>query len=281
MTAEIDDARALLSAPEPPDPATAALAFALIDRAEGRFASADSEPDLAACRDHLAGMRAAATRETEGAQTAEEARAALAGVIAKDLGYFGDAERYEAPENADLISVIRRRRGLPVALGALYASAARESGFTVRGLGFPGHFLMRIDHGGGRAVFDPFASGAAMEAHDLRALAKAALGEAAELKPEFLAPVDDRRIVIRLRNNVKVRLLRAGALREAAEVAEGMVAFAPDEVELLREIGLIRARLGEIMAARAALDAYLARAADESGRRRARQLLDELERRLQ
>lgn len=281
MTAEIDDARALLSAPEPPDPAAAALAFALIDRDEGRFTAGEGEPDAAACRAHLAAMRAAVAEATRNAGAAEEARAALARVIAEDHGYFGDTERYEAPENADLISVIQRRCGLPVALGALYASAARNAGFAVRGLGFPGHFLMRVDHGGGRAVFDPFARGAAMEAHELRALAKAALGEAAELKPEFLAPVDDRRIVIRLRNNVKVRLLRAGALREAAEVADGMVAFAPDEVELLREIGLIRARLGEILAARTALDAYLARADDDAGRRRARQLLDELERRLQ
>ncbi|MEM6492321.1 MAG: transglutaminase-like domain-containing protein, partial [Pseudomonadota bacterium] len=180
-----------------------------------------------------------------------------------------------------LIRVVDRRRGLPVALGALYAAIAQRVGVTVHGLAFPGHFLMRVEAKGARAAFDPFHDGAPVGTPEMRALAKTALGESAELKPAYFDTVTNRRIVLRLRNNIKVRLLRAQRLREAATVIDGMAAFAPDEVELLREIGLIRARLGELTAARRALDLYIGTADDDYGRRKAQQLLDEIERRLQ
>ena len=46
------------------------------------------------------------------------------------------------------------RRGLPVALGIIYISAARTLGLQARGVNFPGHFLVRaawraVGHVGG------------------------------------------------------------------------------------------------------------------------------------
>lgn len=261
------------------DPALTALAFAITDRGAGIAPNRDDESGLAACREALDRLKSAA-RAFPAANSADAARAALAGLIADSEGYVGDSERYEDPQNADMIRVMDRRRGLPVALGALYASLGEAAGFAVRGLSFPGHFLMRIDHGGGRAAFDPFGGGAAVEAQEMRGLVKAALGESAELKASHLEAVDHRRLLLRLRNNVKIRLLRDGRLPEAALVADGMAAFAPDDIELLREIGMIRARLGELNAARASLHRYLDLSTDDAGRRRARQLLDEIDHRL-
>ena len=51
-------------------------------------------------------------------------------------GYDGDRLSYDDPRNADLMAVIDRRRGLPVALGILYIHAARAAGFEARGLEF-------------------------------------------------------------------------------------------------------------------------------------------------
>jgi regulator of sirC expression with transglutaminase-like and TPR domain len=63
--------------------------------------------------------------------------------------------------------VIDRRKGLPVTLGILYLHAARAQGWSIVGLSFPGHFLLRIDHKGARAIIDPFNDG---QRHDAGAM---------------------------------------------------------------------------------------------------------------
>ena len=59
---------------------------------------------------------------------AEDAAKLLAGLLAGRFGYDGDRLSYDDPQNADLMAVIDRRRGLPVALGILYLHAARAGG---------------------------------------------------------------------------------------------------------------------------------------------------------
>ena len=63
---------------------------------------------------------------------------------------------YDDPHNADLMAVIDRRRGLPVALGILYHPCRARRRAGGRGLNTPGHFLLRISvegqHGADRSV---------------------------------------------------------------------------------------------------------------------------------
>ena len=60
--------------------------------------------------------------------------------------------------------------GLPVALGILCIHAVRAQGWEMAGLNFPGHFLLRIEHLGQRAILDPYRKCAPQSASDLRAL---------------------------------------------------------------------------------------------------------------
>jgi regulator of sirC expression with transglutaminase-like and TPR domain len=69
---------------------------------------------------------------------------ALHEVLAERHGFRGDDQNYDDLENANLISVIERRRGLPVALAILYLDAARRCGWPAEGLNFPGHFMIRL-----------------------------------------------------------------------------------------------------------------------------------------
>jgi regulator of sirC expression with transglutaminase-like and TPR domain len=77
--------------------------------------------------------------------------AALTQVMAEEHGYNGDRQHYDDLQNANLIRVIDRRRGLPVALGILYLHAARAQGWRAAGINFPGHFLIAVEHDGERA----------------------------------------------------------------------------------------------------------------------------------
>src|SRR6202030_3371093 len=132
---------------------------------------------------------------------------ALAGLIAGRYAYAGDAETYDDPANANLIRVIERRRGLPVALGIIWLHAARAAGWGSHGVDFPAHFLVALEGHKTQVVLDVFNGGQVMSARELRSLLKRVEGEMAELRPGLLQPMSTRRVLLRLQNNIMTRRL--------------------------------------------------------------------------
>jgi regulator of sirC expression with transglutaminase-like and TPR domain len=235
--------------------AEAALAFARLDRPqvdpEGYRAHLDQLADELAAE--LGGVSAPPLRDRV---------AALVQVMVGNHGYQGDSASYDDLANADLMRVIDRRRGLPVALGILYIHAARAQGWQAGGLNFPGHFLIRIDAGGDRAILDPFAGGELRSAGQLRKLLQLLGGGregsgSPELKPEHYRMVPDREVLLRLQNNIKLRLLQAGGSEAAFEVLRRMRLLAPRHADLWRETGMLADHLGRLTAGIAALETAL------------------------
>ncbi len=204
---------------------------------------------------------------------------ALAQVIARRYGYGGSKNAYEDQDNANLMRVIDRRCGLPVALGIIYIRVARSLGWTIEGINFPARFLVRLEHKGERLILDPFANGVALAVQDMRKLFRASGANHSELTPDHYKPMTNRNILLRLQNHVKMRMLRCNRMEDALEVIQTMKLFAPDEARLWRETGIINARLDNIEAAIAALEEYLIRSGGDKGRYRASLLLQELRRR--
>jgi regulator of sirC expression with transglutaminase-like and TPR domain len=252
--------------------AEAALALAALDRPHVDLQRYHGHLD---CLAREVGAAAAACGDTG------QRIAALNGVIHGRYGYQGDALTYEDLENANLMSVIDRRKGLPVALGILYIHAARAQGWDMAGLAFPGHFLVRLAEPGGRVILDPFHGGRVRAAAELRDLLKTIAGAKAELVPAHYADVSDRDILLRLQNNLKLRLLEGRQTEKALAVISGMMLFAPDQPALWREAGLVNAELGNLRAAIDALARFLALATDDAARRDAALLLQQLKGRLQ
>jgi regulator of sirC expression with transglutaminase-like and TPR domain len=260
--------------------ANAGETLALAEAALALAARRETPEDPTACTEHLAQL-AADVRLASGAASDIAGRAqVLASVIAGRHRYRGDAETYDDLQNADLRRVIERRKGLPVALGILYIHCGRAQGWTMRGLAFPGHFLVRIEDGVERAIIDPFNGGALCGAAELRALLKATAGNAAELDPTHYAAVSDRRILLRLQNNIKQRLVRAERYAEAIATIADMLLFAPDEAPLWRESGLLNAHLDNIGAAIGAFEEYLRRDTSAVARQRTTAMLQQLKNRL-
>jgi len=266
----------------------------LADRPEDDIDLADAALVLAACghpgksidpyRDHLCALRdslSEAASTGERSDSADGRAALLHATLAEHWHYTGDAETYEDPQNADMMRVIDRRRGLPVSLGILYLYAARSQGWSAEGLNFPGHFLIRLDADGGeRVIIDPFHDGQVLGVADLRALLKAISGPAAELTPEFYTAVGNREILVRLHNNVKLRHLEAGRFDRALETVEQMLLMAPADHRLWREAGLMHMRLGDLDRALDHLDTYLTLAPPGTDRDRIEDVLHELRHRL-
>ncbi len=259
-------------AEEPLPLAEAALALAVLDR---------PRVDTARYHDHLAELGQAVGKTAKGTSDLAGQIKALNAVILGEYGYQGDSLTYEDLQNANLMRVIDRRKGLPVALGILYIHAARAQGWEMAGLAFPGHFLVRLGEAGQRAILDPFNGGRVREAAELRDLLKATIGNDAELSPAHYTPVSDRDILLRLQNNLKLRLLETRQMEKVLAVIESMMLFAPGRDELWRETGVINAELGNLRAAISALERFLAVATDEAQRHQVAVLLQKLRTRLQ
>jgi len=205
----------------------------------------------------------------------------LSEVIARSYAYRGDSETYDDLQNADLVRVIERRKGLPVALAILYLHVARAQGWEGEGLAFPGHFLIRVGIEGVRHVVDPFNDGSVRAAADLRALLQRVLGQTAELSPSYFDAVSDRDVLLRLENNVRLRLAKREDWAGTARSLDRMLAIGPDRADLLFEAGQLNVRLDKRRAAIAAFERILA-LGDDGGdpelSQRASALLQELRR---
>jgi regulator of sirC expression with transglutaminase-like and TPR domain len=249
----------------------AALALAALDR---------PRVGLERYRHHLALLARETTEEVArrggAASDLGDRIAALNAVLFDRYGYRGDTLTYGDLQNANLMRVIDRRKGLPVTLGILYLHTARAQGWHMVGLSFPGHFLVRLDHDGRRAILDPFDQGKIREVADLRELLKAMAGADAELTAAHYEPVANRAILLRLQNNIKLRLIQNGHIDRAVEVVETMLMFAPDQAALWREAGMLHLRLDNLRAAIAALEQFMRREAGDAPRHHVAALVQDL-----
>ena len=205
---------------------------------------------------------------------------ALAGLIGGRHGYAGDVETYDDLANANLIRVIERRRGLPVALGVIWLHAARAAGWDAHGVDFPAHFLIALEGKAVQAVIDVFAGGATLDARDLRVLLKRVEGEQAELRPGLLRPMSARRVLLRLQNNIMTRRLQAGDLPGALTCTEDMLRIAPDHADLWRQAAVMNQRLDRVGAALRCFDRFLDLVPEGDAASRVRGAVDELRSRL-
>lgn len=243
---------------------------------------AEPDGDWRAAREHLSELaRDAASLgvELHGGDLADQA-AALAGLMAGRYRYAGDAHDYDAFENANLIRVIERRQGLPVALGILWLHAGRAAGWAIRGINFPGHFLVALEHDAKLVVLDVFAGGRVLDRADLRRMLRRVYGERAELGPNMLGAMDNRDILLRLQTNIRSRLMALGQLQAASDCLADMLRLAPSEALMWQEAAVLHRRLEQVAAALRCYTRFLELAPAGETATRARTAMIELRARL-
>ncbi len=217
-------------------------------------------------------------RSSEPHPTLAEKAGALAQVLAVDYGYRGDHLTYDDLSNANLLGVIDRGQGLPVALGILYIHAARSQGWRMEGLNVPGHFVVRLTDADDAVILDPFNGGAMLHLSDVSDLQQRFAGaSSAAAAPRAVSSHD---ILLRLQNNLMTRHLQSGAPEEAVEVLERMRLLAPAAPELAFDLGGLHAHLGHLIAAVDAYESCLALAPAGALAERARNAVTALRRKL-
>ena len=235
------------------------------------------ERDRRPYRRRLNGMANLVASTAATGLSAEEIRAALDEVITRRFQLIGDDDDHD-PSN--LMTLLDSRRGSPLLLGLIWIAAGRRQGWMVEPLAFPRTLLVRLTDAAGRRIVVNPDGGWPLDAAGLCALLKLTCGAEAELEPAYWLALSNREVLLRLQNQVKQRHLRMNRLHHAAGAVEGTLLFAPSEVGLWRELGMIRLRLGDVPGAIHALESFVARAPDSAVRHRASTLLRSLMHRL-
>jgi regulator of sirC expression with transglutaminase-like and TPR domain len=239
-----------------------------LDRAALEIAALDHpQADLAAYLDLIDEMAEHLhARASRGLTPAQQA-AHLARVLGGEFGFDGDRETYDDPANADLMSVIDRRRGLPVTLAILYVSLARRLGWSAHALNTPGHVLVGL---GQRPplILDPFSRGTLIGPGDA-SLLRLALGRLAAFAPQHVAPMSNRAVLVRLLMNQATRAERAEQHARALVVLERITAVAPGYSFGWWERARLERASGDTAGARHSLSALLETTRDPDLRKQA------------
>jgi regulator of sirC expression with transglutaminase-like and TPR domain len=204
--------------------------------------------------------------------------AALRDVLAGREGFHGNQDDYYEPRNSFLPDVLDRRTGLPIALSVVYIEVARRLGAPLVGVGLPAHFVAKWplpSAEGGDLFVDAF-SGVVLDQGECRRLVVRALvtnSVPPAVDSRWFAPTGTRAIITRMLNNLKQVYLQTGDTTRALAVVDRLVQLRPDLPEELRDRGLLRLALGEVLLAAADLVAYGERAPQAPELRRLRKRL--------
>lgn len=181
----------------------------------------------------------------------------------RELGFRANLNNYYDPANSYLDVVLCTRCTIPISAAVLWLELAQGLGLAARGIGFPGHFMVKVNLPRGQVVIDPL---------DGQSLSREQLAERLEpyrrrsgLVDEFevplglyLQPAPPREIVARMLRNLKEIHRAQQDWARLVAVQDRLVVLLPQAWEEYRDRGLAQAELGRASAALRDLETYLA-----------------------
>ena len=221
-------------------------------------------------------LRYAELLESGAEDNAATQLAAMKHIIADKHGYEGDEETYDDLQNVNLIRVIDRRKGMPIAISLLYVHIGLAQEWDVSALNFPAHVVCRVEKDGERILIDPFNQCKILQAADMRNLLKTLVSPDAELTADYYEASSKRDMLIRMQNNIKLRLIEGEDYLGAVKTVEVMRRIDPEEHRLLLDAGVLYARTNQAMAAIDALEEYIERAPSLADKEEALILLQQI-----
>ncbi|MFX1734792.1 SirB1 family protein [Paraburkholderia sp. A1RI_3L] len=178
----------------------------------------------------------------------------------RELGFACNLNDYYDPDNSHLNVVLKRRRGIPISLAILYLEMASQLDLPVRGVSFPGHFLLRVSTPEGDVMLDPTNGHSLSESEMVEMLepyvAKAgeSVGRALRM---LLQPATRREIVARMLHNLKSTYLQTERWQRLLGIQQRLVILLPESLEEVRDRGFAYARLDYLRPALEDLERYL------------------------
>ena len=226
-----EDFAALAAAGERTDLARAALAIARI-----AYPDLDPAPYLRQLDDLAAAVRPRLYPQA----SPEAAVAELAGYLFDECGFRGNQEEYYDPRNSYLNDVLERRTGIPITLSVVLIETGARLGLGIEGVGFPGHFLVRVAGSRGPLLLDPFYGGRPIGERELLARYRTFVGsDAPALPPDALATTGTPAILTRMLRNLLRAYLDQTDHAHALAAADLLLVLVPDSADEVRVRGLL------------------------------------------
>lgn len=177
--------------------------------------------------------------------------AGFARVLGGDLGFRGSPAAHRSPDGSYLHRVLETRTGLPILLAILWMCVGRRIGVEIRGIGYPGHFLARLELRGAPIYVDPYDGGTPMEADVLLDRLPPGVGRA------VLEPSPTRAIVTRVLTNLKNLHVTQRDHGAALGIVDRLLLVAGEVPSEVRDRGLLLFHLDRASEAKRDLLRYL------------------------
>lgn len=190
-----------------------------------------------------------------------------------DLRFAGNVNHYHDPDNSYLSVVLRTRRGIPISLAVLWLELAQGLGLAARGVGFPGHFMLKVNLPQGQVVIDPL-DGQSMSREELAerlAPYRRHRGQLDEFEVPlglYLQVAPPRDIIGRMLRNLKEIHTSQQDWARLIAVQDRLLVLLPRAWSEYRDRGLAQAEMGNTGRALEDLETYLANA-EEGAQRKA------------
>ncbi|RYF76797.1 MAG: tetratricopeptide repeat protein [Comamonadaceae bacterium] len=184
-----------------------------------------------------------------------------------DLSFGGNVNDYYDPDNSYLNAVLRTRRGIPISLAVLWMELAQGLNLQARGVGFPGHFMLKVTLPKGQVVIDPF-TGRSLSREDLSERlepykrSNGLVGDYDVPLGLYLQPATPRDIIARMLRNLKEVHQTQEDWQRLIAVQNRLIALLPGAWGEHRDRGLAHAEQGHTALAVEDLETYLAHADD-------------------
>jgi regulator of sirC expression with transglutaminase-like and TPR domain len=177
--------------------------------------------------------------------------------------FRGNSENYYDPRNSYLSDVLERRLGIPISLSVLYAEVAKRLRLPIRGVGLPGHFVVRYVAEGVDLFVDPFNGGRLLASEDCHEMVMRALERQHPVSfGHFLEPIGTCAILIRMLTNLKIIYIHQSDFERVIRTLNQIILVNPKATDEYRERGLVHLAGRRYRAALVDLTTYLERCPD-------------------
>lgn len=185
------------------------------------------------------------------------------------LGFGGNVNNYYDPDNSFVNAVLKTRRGIPISLAVIWLELAQGLGLAARGVGFPGHFLVKVSLPKGQVVINPV-DGQSLSRDEL-AERLAPYRQKSGLMDEFEVPLGlylqatpPRAIITRMLHNLREIYKSQADLPRQLALLNRLIILLPQSWGDYRDRGLMHAELGHVALAMQDLETYLKNMPDGS-----------------
>lgn len=182
----------------------------------------------------------------------------------RDLKFGGNVNNYYDPDNSYISQMLHSRRGIPISLAVLWLELAQGLGLAASGVGFPGHFMLKVKLPLGQVVIDPM-NGQSLSRDDLLSMLEPYQGRASypgwadEAVPMglYLQSASPREIIARMLRNLKEIHTTQEDWPRLLAVQNRLLVLQPQIWDEYRDRGLAHAELGQLAQAVQDLETYL------------------------